>query len=105
MNNELLLDIVLLILNLFSFTFGLILGRLWASSSVYNTVEKPRSFLQKNNNESKFNKEKINIDNKKIVLDIKTGGMEKKYDNLGEVKQSSENISSSVDKLKQMKKG
>lgn len=102
MKNELLLDIVLLILNLFSFTFGLILGRLWASSSVYNTVEKPKSFLQKNNESGK---EKINIDDKKIVLDIKTSGMEKKYENLGEVKQSSENISSSVDKLKQMKKG
>ena len=102
MKHELLLDIVLLILNLFSFAFGLILGRLWGSSSVYTNTEKPKSFLQKNN---ELNKEKIGIDDKKIVLDIKTSGMEKKYENLGEVKQSSENISSSVDKLKQLKKG
>lgn len=102
MKSELLLDIVLLILNLFSFIFGLILGRLWSGSSVYNSMEKPKSFLQKNN---ESNKEKITIDDKKVVLDIKTDGMEKKYENLGEVKQSSENISSSVDKLKQMKKG
>ncbi|NBT08687.1 MAG: hypothetical protein EBS93_07605 [Chitinophagia bacterium] len=102
MKNELLLDIVLLILNLFSFAFGLILGRLWITSSVYSSVEKPKSFLQKNN---ESNKEKVSIDDKKIVLDIKTGGMEKKYENLGEVKQSSDTISSSVDKLKQLKKG
>lgn len=102
MKIELLLDIVLLILNLFSFAFGLILGRLWISSSVYNNVEKPKSFLQKNN---ESNKEKVSIDDKKIVLDIKTEGMEKKYQNLGEVKQSSDTISSSVDKLKQLKKG
>lgn len=102
MKNELLLDIVLLILNLFSFTFGLILGRLWANSSVSNNIEKPRSFLQKNNESSK---DKVNIDDKKIVLDIKTDGMEKKYENLGEIKQSHENISSSVDKLKQLKRG
>jgi len=102
MKHELLLDIVLLVLNLFSFAFGLILGRLWSSSSVCINTEKPKSFLQKNN---ESNKEKISIDDKKIVLDIKTSGMEKKYENLGEVKQSSENISSSVDKLKHLKKG
>lgn len=102
MNSALLLDIILLLLNIFSFAFGLILGRLWLTSSVYTSTEKPRSFLQKNNESSK---EKVSIDDKKIVLDIKTGGMEKRYDSLGEVKQSSDSISSSVDKLKQLKKG
>jgi hypothetical protein len=102
MTNELLLDIVLLILNVFSFSIGLILGRIWCSSSVYQSIERPKSFLQKTNEVSK---DKVVIDDKKVVLNIKTDGMEKKYENLGEVKQSSENISSSVDKLKQMKKG
>ena len=102
MTNELLLDIVLLILNIFSFSIGLILGKIWSGSSVYQSIEKPKSFLQKTN---ETNKDKVIIDDKKIVLNIKTDGMEKKYENLGEVKQSSENISSSVDKLKQMKKG
>jgi hypothetical protein len=102
MTNELLLDIVLLILNVFSFSIGLILGRTWCSSSVYQSIERPKSFLQKTNEVSK---DKVVIDDKKVVLNIKTDGMEKKYENLGEVKQSSENISSSVDKLKQMKKG
>lgn len=102
MTNELLLDIILLVLNLFSFIIGLVLGRLWTTFSVYTSVEKPQSFLQRKND---YNKEKITIDNKKVVLDIKTDGMEKKYENLGEIKKSSESIVSSVDKLKQMKKG
>ena len=102
MTNELLLDIVLLILNIFSFSIGLILGKIWYSSSVYQGIEKPKSFLQKTN---ELSKDKVSIDDKKVVLNIKTDGMEKKYENLGEIKQSSENISSSVDKLKQMKKG
>jgi hypothetical protein len=102
MKPELLLDIVLIILNVLSFSIGLILGRIWSGSSVYQGIEKPKSFLQKSNEVSK---DKVSIDDKKVVLNIKTDGMEKKYENLGEVKQSSENISSSVDKLKQMKKG
>jgi hypothetical protein len=102
MTQELLLNIVLIILNIFSFSIGLILGKICLNSSVYQGIEKPKSFLQKTNEVSK---DKVSIDDKKVVLNIKTDGMEKKYDNLGEVKQSSENISSSVDKLKQMKKG
>lgn len=93
---------ILIVLNLISLILGLILGKLWSNYSVYQTIEKPKSFLQTS---GQANKEKVSIDDKKVVLNIKTDGMEKKYDNLGEVKQSSENISSSVDKLKQMKKG
>ena len=100
MKTDLLLDIILLILNIFSFLFGLILGRLLSNSSVSYNVEKPKSFLDQTSE-----KNKIVIDDKKIVLNIKTDDIEKKYDNLGDVKHSSENITSSVDKLKQMKKG
>lgn len=46
----------------------------------------------------------IKIDDRKFVVDINTGGIEKKYDELGETKVSDENISSSVNKLKGMKK-
>lgn len=102
MTNELLLDIILIILNVFSFSIGLILGRMWFGSSVYQNIEKPKPVLQKTN---ALNKDKVIIDDKKIVLNIKTDGMEKKYENLGEIKQSSEKISSSVDKLKNIKKG
>lgn len=103
MNNiHLIIIYILIILNIISLILGIVVGRLWLSSSVYQGIEKPKSFLQ---TAGETNKEKVSIDNKKVVLNIKTDGMEKKYDNLGDVKQSSENISSSVDKLKQMKKG
>jgi hypothetical protein len=45
----------------------------------------------------------INIDEKIHITDIKTDGMIKKYENLGEIKNSNENITNSIDKLKRMK--
>jgi len=47
---------------------------------------------------------KFDINEKKIVVDIKTEGMEKKYDNLGKVTQTEEDISASVNKLKNLRK-
>lgn len=46
----------------------------------------------------------IAIDERKIVTDIKTDGMQKKYEELGETKTSNEDISGSVNKLKGMKR-
>ncbi len=48
-------------------------------------------------------KDKIQIDDKKFVTDIKTDNLEKKYKDLGDIKTSNENISSSINKLKNMK--
>ena len=45
----------------------------------------------------------ISIDDKKYVVAIDTKGIEKKYDTLGETKQSEENILNSVNKLKNIK--
>jgi hypothetical protein len=45
----------------------------------------------------------IQIDNKKVVLQIKTNDLEKKYDTLGETKVTKDNISNSVNKLKNIK--
>lgn len=47
---------------------------------------------------------KIKIDDSKFVGEISTDSIEKKYGELGETKVSDENISSSVNKLKGMKK-
>lgn len=46
----------------------------------------------------------IKIDDRKFVGEISTDNIEKKYGELGETKVSDENISSSVNKLKGMKK-
>jgi hypothetical protein len=59
---------------------------------------KPKSFFQ-----SEQKSEKVNIDEKIHITNIKTDGMVKKYDSLGEVKTSEENINNSIEKLKKMK--
>lgn len=55
---------------------------------------------------SKDNKKlsSISIDEKKIVTDISTEGMEKKYNNIANTVQSDQKIQDSVSKLKNLKK-
>lgn len=48
-------------------------------------------------------KKEIQINDKKFVTDINTDKLEKKYSDLGDIKTSNESISSSIDKLKNMK--
>jgi len=100
MTNEILLIIILSIFNIFSFGLGFVIGKIWSISGVStNITSKPQSFFK-----SEENKPKISIDDKKFVVDIKTDGLEKKYDSLGETKKSTENIQSSINKLKNMKR-
>ena len=49
-------------------------------------------------------KKKISIDDTKYVTDISTDGMESKGGTLGEVSQTSDNITSAASKLAQLKK-
>jgi hypothetical protein len=102
MSNESVLIIILLLLNIFSFIIGFILGKIGPMLGVFsNSSEKPDSFFKTNNTTKR--KPVIDIDETKYVVDISTKGLEKKYDSLGEVKQSSDNIQNSVNKLKNMK--
>jgi hypothetical protein len=50
-------------------------------------------------NQTKF----TNIDTSKVVVAINTDNLEKKYDNLGDLKQTQDNIHESVNKLKNLK--
>ena len=81
------------------FILGGIIGYLIASSGVYI-----------NNKVSKFSNSqankmaKINIDDTKFVVDIKIDELEKKYEQLGDIKQSNDNINGSINKLKNMKR-
>lgn len=81
-----------------SFGIGFILGKLNGSSGVYysdnNKTTKSRKQIPQSN---------ISIDDKKIVTKIDTTNIEKKYDNLGDIQNSKENIGSSINKLKQLK--
>jgi hypothetical protein len=103
------LSIILLITGACLFFIGYFIGK-QGSLGVYNTIassssnnnsSKPVSFFDKNNAQEQ--KVAITIDTSKFVTDIKTDGLEKKYANLGEIKESEENISGSINKLKNMK--
>jgi hypothetical protein len=89
--------IILVILNILSFILGFLLGKILSISGV-SILNKPKSFMQ-----SQPSNNTINIDEKIHITDIKTDGMIKKYENLGEIKNSNENITNSIDKLKRMK--
>lgn len=97
------LDILLIVIAIVSyvivFLLGYIIGKISYTDGVYNiTNPKAQAVLSTKNGH-----QKVSIDATKVVTSIKTDNLEKKYDNLGEVKQSAENISGSVSKLKNMK--
>lgn len=89
-----------------SFCLGFLLGKI-SGIQVVSTSDKNsdnRSFISKKSTESnEETKNKILIDDRKFVVDIKTDGLEKKYNQLGEIKQSTENIDSSINKLKNLR--
>ena len=93
--------LILLFLNFLFFEVGYILGKI-NSTKVIESQSK--SFFSQNLKSTEDKKEKITIDERKHVVDIKTSGLEKKYDTLGETKKSDENIESSINKLKNLKR-
>ncbi len=82
-----------------SFLIGYMFGRSNSTNGV--SSGRTQSFFKQQDNQTKDN---ISIDDKKFVVDIKTEGLEKKYDSLGDIKQTQENISDSVNKLKNLKR-
>lgn len=97
-NNTIIICIfILTIIN--SLYIGYVLGKKCSSNKHQTTPTK--SFFEKEKIE--HNKKSISIDDTKFVGNIRTEGLEKKYENLGETKKSSENISGAINKLKNMK--
>lgn len=86
------------------FAVGYVLGKISSTNGViqYGST-KPKSFFDKEKDDSLDNSKTPLIDSSKFVVNIKTDGMEKKYQSLGETKTSNENISNSISKLKNMK--
>lgn len=93
--------VLFLTLNILCGLIGYIIGILKSSKGVYDSG--PKSFFDKLKKDKLVNTA-IAIDDKKFVTNIKTDGLEKKYDSLGETKQTEENISNSVNKLKNLKR-
>lgn len=97
-----LITITLLSIGACFFLIGYLLGKR-AIEGVYNSVNKPLGFFD-NGKQADSKIAKIKIDDAKYVTEIRTDGMEKKYDQLGDVKQSAENITNSINKLKNLKR-
>lgn len=91
----------LLVIGVCLFLIGYFIGKqnTVGVSNIVNNV-KPTSFFNEESKKSNV----LSIDDTKYVVDIKTSGMEKKYDSLGDIKKSEENISNSINKLKNMKR-
>lgn len=95
----LILIAILIVLNILSFICGYVFGKTNSQAIVGG---QSKSFF--NQNKSLDHEEKILIDERKYITDIKTSGLEKKYDTLGETKKSDEDIGSSINKLKNLKR-
>ena len=94
-------SITLLVIGVCFFLIGYFIGKQSNTGvSISATNINPTSIFE----EAKKEKQALTIDSTKYVVDIKTSGMEKKYESLGETKTSEENISSSINKLKNMKR-
>lgn len=99
LNSELILALIILVVIFHSFLFGYFFGHYANKNGVNNTG----SFFTQQK-ELNQNRSSISIDDKKFVTEIRTDTLEKKYDYLGDVKSTSENISDSVSKLKNLKR-
>jgi hypothetical protein len=94
-------SITLLVIGVCLFLIGYFYGLSKAGNGVSNLViDRPKNFFDHNITKSN----KISIDNTKVVTDIKTDNLEKKYESLGEIKNSEDNISGSINKLKNLKR-
>lgn len=94
-------------LNLIFILIGFLLGKIIFINNNLHNINKSQSFFSNQGKNLKSDNENkrftIDIDNTKVVVPIKTDGLEKKYNNLGNTTTSSENISASIDKLKHLK--
>jgi len=88
--------VILILTHIIFFFMGYVLAKIGQNNGVFNT--RPKSFFDQQHNDTK-----VSIDDKKYVVNISTDGLEKKYAQLGETKESSEKIDSAINKLKNMK--
>lgn len=88
-------------INLAFFLVGYLWCKLSLSSNSQLISKTPLKSISRNVDIEK--QELANIDSRKIVVSINTDNLEKKYEQLGDIKKSEENITNSVSKLKNMK--
>ena len=95
----------IVIVNVLVFIAGYLIGKNSNNTIIYSRGEVLEDDIKDKNisKKQKNNLNKISIDERKVVTKIVTDNLEKKYENLAETKESTENISSAINKLKNMK--
>lgn len=96
------LIIIICLINIITFIVGYLLGKI--NNITYNDSGMRSNPVYKNEENKNLLRNVVSIDEGKIVTKIDTSNLEKKYDKLGDDKISEENILSSINKLKNMKK-
>ena len=91
---------IIVCMNIICGSVGYILGMM----SNKEEIPKVKSFFTKRDDKIEQSKVSIDINDSTYVSEINTKGLEKKYTTLGETQQSTEDISSAVNKLKNMKR-
>lgn len=99
MDNSSILINILLYINILSLIIGYILAKLLMGSQ-----SNQDNYTNKKNNNQIVKSNTITIDEKKIVTDIHTANLEKKYESLGSITQTENDINNSINKLKNIKK-
>lgn len=94
--NDNIILLLIIVVCLLSFGIGYILGIIYGHKGVLPIgVKSDKSTV--------LSKQIVAIDDTKFVTDIKTDNLEKKYTSLGDKTSTQDNISGSVNKLKNMK--
>lgn len=95
---------VLVFTHICVFGMGFIIAFTYMNKRTSETDMSIQSFFDKQRASKKEDKRKqISIDDTKVVLDIKTDNLEKKFDKLGTNSKSKNDIKSSINKLKSMR--
>lgn len=95
---------VLVFTHICAFGMGFVIAFTYMNKRTPESEMSIQSFFEKQKENNKQEKrKKIEIDNTKVVLDIKTDNLEKKFDKLGTSSKSKNDIKSSINKLKSMR--
>ena len=99
MTDYVLISLIILV-HINSLCVGYFVGKSVCFNSENNSSKNKSFFTQQ---KEQIKDRGISIDSTKFVADINTDGMEKKYLGLGDTQISNDNISGSINKLKNMK--
>lgn len=96
----LLSGIFVIILCAIFFILGYILGKMSSLQNIGSQSNSTKTISAKNNKKLS----EISIDEKTVVTEIRTDGIEKKYTDIADSVTSDQDVRASIDKLKKLKK-